>query len=957
MEAAILSGSIKIMLPKLFSLVEKSWNLSKDIMRDIKFLEKELGMIVRSIDMELNTPRQDHGAALLLLSMEDLRELAHGIEDCIDSLMYRASWKQQSSLLRRRVQSPKTLLTGLQFAQKLQRMKQMVVEAHDRRQRYPVPAQTSGAAPSPSSASDPRLVDADLVGVEEHRAKLLEQLAEAAEGRPMQLKVISIVGCWGLGKTALAADVYRTQAGGERFDKRAWVCAALKSPGEVLADMLREFGSDCQETLLLDTSNVSQLCVQVRNQLANKRYFIVIDDIQTQVQWKKIKPAFPDGNDGSSRVVVTTTIQSVASACSSENGYVHRMSRLDEKCSKRLFSKKACPKKYLHYDQPDTTAILNKCYGQPLALITMGEFLKSIGWPIGRTCEDACNNIRYHMENGETFGDMRRALMRSYASLDGHALKACLLYFAMFPSDHPMRKKSLLRRWSAEGIVETQASCDAMKLAAENFDELMDRNLIEPIGVSNNGNVKTCQTYGMMREFILQLSISQNFVTLFCDDKKEAGKYARRLSLHHKNAKDGDRFKNIDLSLVRSLTIFGDACKTVLNFSKYELLRVLDLEKCDDLKDDHIKGICNLLLLKYLSLGGSVTELPEDIAKLEHLEALDVRRTKVNILPVEVFLLPCLMHILGEFRISGKVYKKSVFLKKKTGNEVQKFLSEGKSNIETLAGFITDGSEGFLHLMGHMNRLRKVKIWCKPSATASSTDWSDLMRAIQQFIQDKKDENSDTARSLSLHFDECSGDFLDSIQGPSYLSSLKLHGNLTTLPQFVVSLRGLKELCLSNSKLTAGVLEALSSLKHLQYLKLIAHEIEDFSIEVHALPRLLRLCFELQHSTFPTIKQGAMRFLVTLQLLCKDINDLSVINIECFGHLEEVILHPQVSQETQKQWEKAAEDHPNGPKVLLFKSGDEAESSNDQLNPAFSRMGISEVCPPLNESASSIVVS
>lgn len=272
MEAAILSGSIKIMLPKLFSLVEKSWNLSKDIMRDIKFLEKELGMIVRSIDMELNAPRQDHGAALLLLSIEDLRELAHGIEDCIDSLMYSASWKQQSSLFRRRVQSPKTLLTGLQFAQKLQRMKQMVVEAHDRRQRYPVPAQTFGAVPSPpSSASDPRLIDADLVGVDEHRAKLLEQLAEAAEGQPMQLKVISIVGCWGLGKTALAADVYKTQAGGERFDKRAWVCAALKSPGEVLADMLREFGSGCQESLLLDTSNVSQLCVQVRNQLAKKR--------------------------------------------------------------------------------------------------------------------------------------------------------------------------------------------------------------------------------------------------------------------------------------------------------------------------------------------------------------------------------------------------------------------------------------------------------------------------------------------------------------------------------------------------------------------------------------------------------------------------------------------------------------------------------------------------------------
>ncbi|KAK1646595.1 hypothetical protein QYE76_064400 [Lolium multiflorum] len=951
MEAALLSGTIKVLLPKLFSLVEKSWNLRKDIKRDIYFLDKELGMIVRSIDAEVNTPRE-YQVSVLLLSIEDLRELAHGIEDCIDSLMYSASWKQQASLFRRRVQSPKALLNGLQFAQKLQRMKQMVVETHDRRQRYPILSQPSSAAPvdeSTSSSCDPRLIDADLVGIDEPRAKLLEQLAEAAGGQPMQLKVISIVGCWGLGKTALAGDVYKTEVSSGRFDKHAWVCAALKSPGEVLADMLREFSSDVPSS----SSNVGQLCIKVRNQLVKKRYFIVIDDIQTQDQWKIIKTALPDENNGSSRVVVTTTIQSVANACSSTNGYVHKMNRLDENCSKRLFTEKACPEKYSHYKQPDPTAILKKCDGQPLALVTIGEFLQSNGWPRGPACEDVCNDIRYHLQTEDTFEKMRRVLMRNYASLPGHALKACLLYFGIFPSNHPVRRKSLLRRWSAEGIVETQDSCGALTLAAKNFNKLMDRNLIEPIDVSNNDNVKSCQTYGMMREFILQLSISQNFVTLFCDDKKE-GKYVRRLSLHHKNAKDGESFKNIDLSLVRSLTIFGKACKTVLDFSKYELLRVLDLERCDDLTDDHVKGICNLLLLKYLSLGGSVTELPEDIAKLEHLEALDVRRTKVNILPVEVFLLPCLMHILGEFRISGKVYKKSVFLKKKTGNEVQKFLSEGKSNIETLAGFVTDGSEGFLHLIGHMNRLRKVKIWCKPSAC--NTEWTDLTRAIQQFIQDKKDENNDTTRSLSLHFDECSEKILDAIKGPCYLSSMKLHGNLIALPQFCVSLRGLRELCLSTNKLTTGVLEALSSLSYLQYLKLIARDIEDFSIEVQALPRLLRLCFELQHPTFPTIKQGAMCFLVTLQLLCKDLNGLSGVNIECFEHLEEVILHPRVSQETQKQWERAAEEHPNGPKVLLLKSDDEAENSDDQLDLAFSNMGISEVCSHLNESSIGIPV-
>jgi disease resistance protein RPM1 len=458
----------------------------------------------------------------------------------------------------------------------------------------------------------------------------------------------------------------------------------------------------------------------------------------------------------------------------------------------------------------------------------------------------------------------------------------------------------------------------------------------------------------MMREFILQLSISQNFVTLFNDDNKKDGEYFRRLSLHHNTAEDGDSFGDIDLSLVRSLTIFGKACETVLDFSKYKLLRVLDLENCDDLKDGHLEGICNLLLLKYLSLGGSVTILPADIAKLEHLVVLDVRKTEVHMLPVEVFLLPCLMHIFGQFRLSGDFYTKTVFLRKKTGTEVQKFLSEGKSNIETLAGFLTDGSEGFLQLMGHMNKLRKVKIWCKPSA--STTEWNDLTNAIQQFIHTKKEENNDTTRSLSLRFDECSEKFLDAIGGHCYLSSLKLHGNMTKLPLFVVSVQGLRELCIkTRTKLTTGLLETLSNLGYLQYLTLIAHGIEEFIIEVKALPRLVRLCLELKCPTFPTIRQGALAYLVTLQLLCKDLNDLSGINIECFKLLEEVTLHPGVSKATQKKWEKVAKKHPNGPKVMLLRSGGTAESSNDQPNSAFDT-SLLEVSPDLHELSSVILV-
>ncbi|VAI02979.1 unnamed protein product [Triticum turgidum subsp. durum] len=405
----------------------------------------------------------------------------------------------------------------------------------------------------------------------------------------------------------------------------------------------------------------------------------------------------------------------------------------------------------------------------------------------------------------------------------------------------------------------------------------MDRNIIEPINLSNNDNVKTCQTYGMMREFILHMSISQNFVTLFCNDKIEP-KYVRRLSLHDSSATDADSFNNVDLSLVRSLAIFGKASQTVLDLSKYHLLRVLDLEKCEELKDDHVKDICNLLLLKYLSLGGGVTTIPRDIVKLKHLVSLDVRRTKVQILHVEVFQLPSLIHLFGKFKLTDIVKPKS---------EVHEFLSKGKSNLETLAGFVTDRSGGFLHLMGYMNKLSKVKILCE--SPAGCADQTDLKEAIQQFIEDEKQANVGS-RSLSLHFGKCCEGLLNSLKGPCYLSSLKLHGDLVALPQFVVSLRGLRELCLSSTRLTAGVLEALSNLSYLQYLKLVAHDLEKFV------------------------------------LLCKDLHGLSDLKIEYLKHLKEVTLDPRVTPTTRGTWEKAARKHPNRPKVLLLKSVDAAQS-------------------------------
>ncbi|KAM0924693.1 hypothetical protein ACQ4PT_004645 [Festuca glaucescens] len=397
-----------------------------------------------------------------------------------------------------------------------------------------------------------------------------------------------------------------------------------------------------------------------------------------------------------------------------------------------------------------------------------------------------------------------------------------------------------------------------------------------------------------MHEFVLHKSVSRRFIAASSFDRPRApySNNARHLSIHGGDATykySGGAYGKKGLSRVRSVTLSGNsnaAADAISYVVMCELLRVLDLEECSDLKDDHLKDIGKLLYLRYLSLGSSITKLPKSIiGKLHCLETLDLRRTKINTLPRKVIELPHLLHLFGRFMLEKDDLKNASKIRK-----LRKFLSE-ESNLQTLAGFDTDGEEGFLQFVGQMRKLRKMKIWCKPCANGSSSNyWADLSKAIQEFAKvPMVYAGNQGARSLSINSEECSGELLSSIDfgtcpdGFVYeMTSLKLQGEfLRGLPPFVTMLLGLTELCISSAKatLTRDLLSALIGLRCLLYLKLIAHQLDSFEMRNGSLPSLERLCFVLQSPApaLPTMEQGALPNLVSLQLLCPWLDGLSVL--------------------------------------------------------------------------------
>ncbi|CAL4991696.1 unnamed protein product [Urochloa decumbens] len=916
---AVLGAVTKNVVAQIVKLLEKRCELWKGFSGDIDFIQRELLMIAAAKEDQLS--EKGDPSAVKSISMEEMHNLALDIEDCLDRILHYTEGEGTASLLHR-IKAVGLSAGSPPFATEVKQLKERLRAAHQRKLNYDVNGSQPDAA-GVSSSTSPADMDTSRVqpvGIDKPKRELLELLQEI-EGQPEQLSVVSIVGFGGSGKSTLAKALYECPEVVRLFPCRAWVMASEHRGHS--KGFLTAFLEKLHPGASPRGGDVHQLQDHITNYLNNKRYLIVFDDIEEE-QWDCIKSTFPENTR--SRIIVTTRIQALAEVCCNHgtNGYVYNMRSLDEKHSKELLE--AVLRRHLPGLEQSSTLIVNKCDGHPLALFSVANYLLRKREFTESDCKNFWNDLSSHMSKEYAFRKLHQVLLNNYRSLPGRPvhLKTCLLYVCVFPNGHPIRRSSLMRRWLAERYVHDPDPCKAVVVADKILEELIDRNIIRPIDPSKNTRVKTCRAHGIMHEFMLHMSMSAKFITFLSDPQRSnyrhllmdgrpviSGGRVSNENHHHTSPAHGGMSGDEKLR-AHSLTICGSAGKDVFDFAKCELLRVLDLEECKDLKDDHMDGIHKLWHLKYLGLGATISRLPSKIAKMHCLETLDMRKTKIETLPVEVIKLPHLAHLLGKFKLGKKDLKIS---------ELGKFLPK-ESNLQTLAGFITDNNPGLPMLMVHMKMLRKVKIWCNDNDGKSLAE---LSAGIKKFVEQELD-TSIGIRSLSLHLRNSSGNILQSLENSfGYLSSLKLHGALSGLTQFATSLCGLTELCLSSTNdLMTNDISNLRRLIHLEYLKLVKVSLGGISIRKRDFPRLLRLCL-VQCPTLTTIEKGALRNLISLQLLSEHLGDLPGIEIRSHEHLQEICLDSEINQEAKIVWEIAAKNHPKRPRVLYLKRVDQDE--------------------------------
>uniref|UniRef100_R7W754 Disease resistance protein RPM1 n=1 Tax=Aegilops tauschii TaxID=37682 RepID=R7W754_AEGTA len=385
--------------------------------------------------------------------------------------------------------------------------------------------------------------------------------------------------------------------------------------------------------------------------MSNKtRYLILIDDVWRLPAWEAIWNIFPKNNCGS-RIIVTTRIKAVAAASSVD--FVHHMKPLLKESSEKLFVRRVfssakkgdCPKEL----QETMDIILKKCGGLPLAIVSIASLL-----PSSTSAESidmwkqVSRSISSHMESNRALEGMRQLITLSYDYLP-HYLKACMMYVSIFPEDYMIAKDRLLYRWIAEGLVTEKRGLTLLEVAEEYFNELISRNMIQldkfvyQLKHSREVEVQGCRVHDMILEVMVSKSHESNFVSLVGREfggKTDGHGKVRRLSIHdnghdeHHHSRHG--IEAMKLQHVRSLTTFqrDGFGKLLDHLGEFKLLRVLDLEDCQALRNKHMRDVCRLYLLKFLSLRNTnVAKMPRKVGNLEHLETLDVKHSHIWKLP------------------------------------------------------------------------------------------------------------------------------------------------------------------------------------------------------------------------------------------------------------------------------------------------------------------------------------
>nr|AAT08953.1 CC-NBS-LRR [Helianthus annuus] len=673
-----------------------------------------------------------------------------------------------------------------------------------------------------------------VIGREVEKEKLLKQLLGDDGSSKENFSIVPIVGMGGVGKTTLVRILYNHTKVQSHFELHVWICVSDDfDVFKISKTMFQDVSNENK-----NFENLNQLHMALTNQLKNKRFLLVLDDVwhENENDWENLVRPFHSCAPGS-RIIMTTRKEELLKNL--HFGHLDSLKSLSHEDALSLFALHALGVENFNSHttlKPHGEGIVKKCAGLPLALKAIGRLLGT------RTnvedWEDVLNSEIWNLENSDKIVP---ALRLSYHDLSAD-LKQLFAYCSLFPKDYLFDKEELVLLWMAEGFLSpSNATKSPERLGQEYFEILLSRSFFQ--------HAPNDESLFIMHDLMndLAMLVAEEFFLRFDNHMKigtdDLAKY-RHMSFSREKYVGYHKFEAFKgaKSLRTLLAVSIDVDQIWGNFFLSSKILV-DL-------------LPSLTLLRVLSLSRfRITEVPEFIGGLKHLRYLNLSRTRIKALPENIGNLYNLQTLivfgcksLTKLPESFSKLKKLLHFDTRDTPLLEKLpLGIGElGSLQTLTRIIIEGDDGFainelkgltnlhgkvslegLHKVQSAKHAREANLSLK-KITGLKLQWVDVfdgsrMDTHEEEVLNELKPNSHTLKTLSVvsyggtqisnWVGDCSFHELVnvSIRGCKRCTSLPPFGLLPSLKR--LQIQGMDEVKIIGLELTGNDVNAFRSLE------------------------------------------------------------------------------------------------------------------------------------------------
>ncbi|KAI6678988.1 hypothetical protein NL676_039784 [Syzygium grande] len=414
--------------------------------------------------------------------------------------------------------------------------------------------------------------------------------------RERNIKRIGLWGMVGTGKTTVMQNLNNCEEVKKMFDIVIWVSVSKAWSIEKVQDAITqrlklkvEGGVNAVETAQL-----------ISNELAGLRYLLLLDEVWDPFDIHEI--GIPN-NDKDGKVVFASRFRDLCYDMDADE--LVNMKRLSDTDAYKMFEEKVGRTMKNPSIIPIAKLVVRECAGLPLLIDKVARvFRKKDNIHLWR---DGLRSLqRWPSINIQGMDEVLEFLKFCYEDLDGEDKKVCFLYGALFPEDSDIFVDYLMECWKAEGFLRTiDEFRDARDRGHNILHDLINVSLLEKSTMKRHVRMNK-----VLRNMALKISsrvLDHKFLARTGEGLKEAPKEEEWASASRISLMDND------------------------------LCSLPATPNCTNLSTLLLQRNCNLMMIPdsfFLSMQRlRVLDLHE---ALVHLEVLDIRRTGIISLPIQV---------------------------------------------------------------------------------------------------------------------------------------------------------------------------------------------------------------------------------------------------------------------------------------------------------------------------------